>query len=189
MRISTDKIEGFENMTADEKVAALLGLEIETDETTPAEITKLKSALSKANSEAADFKRKLHEKLSDEEKAKAEAEAAQKELNDKYAALLKESTISKNTARYTALGMSVELASAAAEAAFDGDNEKVFECLGRFKSDMEKAIRADILDRTPRPNSKGSGKSTTKEQFDKMSYAEREKLFNEDRELYNELKK
>ena len=74
MKINVNAIEGFDAMSDEEKVKALLGFEIEA----PApkdnndEVTKLKTALSKANSEAADWKRQLREKQTEQERAEAE---------------------------------------------------------------------------------------------------------------------
>ena len=65
-KINTAAIEGYAEMSAEDKLKALEEYEFET----PApkeneEVTKLKTALSKANSEAADWKRQLREKLAE----------------------------------------------------------------------------------------------------------------------------
>jgi hypothetical protein len=70
-KIDTNKIEGFSEMTAEEQIAALLAYEVEND---TSEIENYKKMLNKASSEAADWKRKHNALLSEEEKAKAEAE-------------------------------------------------------------------------------------------------------------------
>lgn len=54
-KIDTSKIEGYANMTPEQKLAALEGFEYEDNS---AELEKQKNALSKANSEAAEWKRK-----------------------------------------------------------------------------------------------------------------------------------
>lgn len=51
-----------------------------------------------------------------EETAAAEAKAAQEKLQNDYNALLKENTISKNVAKYIALGYDEKLAKSTAEA-------------------------------------------------------------------------
>ena len=56
----TDKIEGYENMSAEEKLKALEGFEVEEPNTS--EVTKLKEALNKASSEASNYKKQLKEK-------------------------------------------------------------------------------------------------------------------------------
>ena len=66
-KIDTSKIEGYANMTPEQKLAALEGFEYEDNS---AELEKQKNALSKANSEAAEWKRKHNALLSEEEKKK-----------------------------------------------------------------------------------------------------------------------
>ena len=81
-----------EGMSVEDIEAALAGIELPTDNS--AEIERLKTALSKSNSEAADYKKQLREKMSeDERKAKEDADKME-DLQTKYDALLKESTIS-----------------------------------------------------------------------------------------------
>ena len=53
MKIDLTKIEGYENMTAEEKIAALEGFDVQQDYTGYVR----KDLLDKANSEAADYKR------------------------------------------------------------------------------------------------------------------------------------
>ena len=98
-----------DGMTIEEINAALEGVELPTDNS--AEIERLKNALSKSNSEAADFKKQLREKMTAEEaKAKEEADKLA-DLQSKYDALFKESTIAKNKARLLGLGYDDALAS------------------------------------------------------------------------------
>ena len=66
-KIDTSKIEGYAEMTPEQKLAALEGFEYEDNS---AELEKQKNALSKANSEAAEWKRKHNALLSEEEKKK-----------------------------------------------------------------------------------------------------------------------
>ena len=67
-RIDKNTIEGFDGMTPEQKVEALLGLEIPDS----AEIERLKASVSKANTEAANWKRKHNDLLSAEEQKKQE---------------------------------------------------------------------------------------------------------------------
>jgi hypothetical protein len=67
MKIDVSKIDGFEAMSAEDKLAALMGYEFEEPKTPDnSEITKLKAALSKANSEAAEWKRSFREKQTEQ---------------------------------------------------------------------------------------------------------------------------
>ena len=66
MKVDTSKINGYSEMSAEEKLAALESFEIEVPNG-DGEIEKLKAALSKSNSEAAEYKRQLRAKQTDEE--------------------------------------------------------------------------------------------------------------------------
>ena len=173
-----------EGMTIDEINAALEGINLPTDNS--AEIERLKNALSKSNSEAADYKKQLREKMSAEEaKAKEESDKME-ELQSKYDALLKESDITKNKARLLSLGYEDKLASETAEAIVNGDTNKVFDNQKKHLDTLEKRIREEVLKSTPRPTGGNSGKAITKEQFENMGYSERVKLYEENPEIYKE---
>lgn len=173
-----------EGMTVEEIETALAGIELPTDNS--AEIERLKNALSKSNSEAADFKKQLREKMSaDELKAKEDAEKQEKLQND-YDALVKKVTISENKAKLLALGYEDKLATETAEAMANGELDKVFANQKKHLEAVEKKIRQDILKDTPKPDGGNAGTTITKEQFDAMGYTERLKVFNENPEIYKE---
>ena len=188
-KIDVAKIEGYDKMTPEEKIAALEAFEYEdNNESLKAEVEKYKNANSKANSEAAELKRQLKEKMSAEEiKAKEDAEKQEK-LQADYDALLKKVSISENKAKFLSLGYDDGLASDTAEALVNGDMEKVFANQKKFQEVHDKALRAEVLKDTPKPsNGNGTGAEITKEQFNSMGYSERNKLFNENPDLYNQL--
>ena len=173
-----------EGMTLEEIETALAGIDLPSDGT--AEIERLKNALSKSNSEAADYKKQLREKMSaDEIKAKEDSDKMV-ELQSKYDALLKESEITKNKARLLALGYEDKLASETAEAIVSGEIDKVFANQKKHLDSVEKKIREEVLTSTPRPTGGNSGKAITKEQFENMGYSDRLKLYEENPEIYNE---
>lgn len=173
-----------EGMTVEEIETALAGIELPTDNS--AEIERLKNALSKSNSEAADFKKRLREKMTaDEIKAKEEAEKQEK-LQSDYDALVKKVTISENKAKLLALGYEDKLATETAEAMANGELDKVFANQKKHLEAVEKKIRQDILKDTPKPDGGNAGTTITKEQFDAMGYTERLKVFNENPEIYKE---
>lgn len=173
-----------EGMTVEEIETALAGIELPTDNS--AEIERLKNALSKSNSEAADFKKRLREKMTvDEIKAKDDAEKQEK-LQSDYDALVKKVTISENKAKLLALGYEDKLATETAEAMANGELDKVFANQKKHLEAVEKKIRQDILKDTPKPDGGNAGTTITKEQFDAMGYTERLKVFNENPEIYKE---
>ena len=151
-----------EGMTADEIIAALDSIELPADQS--AEIERLKNALSKSNSEAADYRKQLREKMSaDEIKAKEDSDKLE-ELQSKYDALLKESEITKNKARLLALGYEDKLASETAEAIVNGELDKVFANQKKHLDSVEKKIREEVLTSTPRPTG-GNGKGKSAEEI------------------------
>ena len=123
--ISTESIEGFDSMTAEQKVEALLKVEVPEKVDLSGWIQK--SQFDKVSSELAEAKKTLKGKLSEDEAARVQADADRKALEDKYAELLRKSTIAEHTARYIAMpGYDEKLARETAEALFDGDMERVF---------------------------------------------------------------
>lgn len=190
-KIDTTKIEGYDKMTPEEKLKALEAFEYEDNsESLKAEVEKYKNASSKANSEAAEYKRQLKEKMSAEEvKAKEETEKMEK-LQEEHDALLKKVSLSENKAKFLALGYDDALAGETAEALVNGDMDKVFANQKKYQESLEKKVRSDVLKDTPNPAPGSGAKSDiTKEQFKGMSYGEKAKLYTENKELYDELSK
>jgi len=136
-----------EGMTEEEISTALQGI----GEGNTAEINKLKAALSKANSEAADFKKQLRAKQSDDE---ANA-ATQKEFLDKItqenADLKRSIALSEKTAKLLAMGYDEKLAQSTATAMVDGDMDTVMANQTKYLEAREKDIRATQMRGTPRP--------------------------------------
>jgi hypothetical protein len=174
-----------DGMTLEEIETALSGIEMPTDNS--AEIDRLKNALSKANSESADYKRQLREKMSAEEiKAKEDAdklEAITKERD----ALLREKTVATHKAKYLALGYDEKLADDAAEALAEGKLDRMFENQKKHIESVEKKIRADVLKETPKPEGGNGSDTMTKEKFLKMSITEQVNYSNEHPEEYKKL--
>ena len=173
-----------EGMTLTEIETALAAVELPTDNT---EIERLKAAVSKSNSEAAELKKQLRTKLTEDEVAKLKDAEDREKLQNDYNAFLTKVTISENKAKLLAIGYDDKLADETAEAMVNGELEKVFTNQKKHMENLEKKIRADVLKETPKPAPGGAGgKGITQEQFDAMGYTERLKVFNEQPELYNE---
>lgn len=142
--MDTSKIQGYAEMTAEEKVAALESLEIDTDET-----TKLKNLLNKASSEAADYKRQLKEKMSEQERAEAEARERAEKVEQELTELRREKEISTYKAEYLAIGYDEELALSSAEAMATGNTAKVFENQKIFNEKKVAEHKADLINAQP----------------------------------------
>ena len=190
-KIDTTKIEGYSEMTAEEKLAALEAFEVEDN---ASEIDNYKKMISKANSEAADWKRKHNALLSEEEKAKAEAEEERQRKENEFAEMQKrlndleaEKTVALYQTKLVSMGYNADLASATAKALSEGKMNEVFANMAQHLDAKEKDLRASILKDTPTPNTGATTDEITKEDFKKMGYAEKVKIFNENPELYKEL--
>nr|DAP28768.1 MAG TPA: Major head protein [Caudoviricetes sp.] len=154
-KIDTSLIEGYADMTPEQKFAALEAFEYEDN---AAELEKQKNALSKANSEAAEWKRKHNALLSEEEKKKQEDADKLAQMEQELADLRKGKTISEYKAKFVAQGYDETLAEETAQALADGDSAKVFANQSKFLEEYAKKVKADALKKTPKPTpGAGSG--------------------------------
>ena len=154
-KIDTSLIEGYADMTPEQKLAALEAFEYEDN---AAELEKQKNALSKANSEAAEWKRKHNALLSEEEKKKQEDADKLAQMEQELADLRKGKTISEYKAKFIAQGYDEALAEETAQALADGDSAKVFANQSKFLEEYAKKVKADALKKTPKPTpGAGSG--------------------------------
>ena len=109
-------IENYENMTPEEKLAALEAYDPEKDGFVS------KATFDKASSEVASYKKQLREKQSDEE-AKAAKEAEERAtLIARVEELEREKTVNSYTTSLLGLGYDEKAAKATAEAMAKGDN-------------------------------------------------------------------
>lgn len=183
----TDKIKDYENLTPEEKLKALEEFEFEEKPVVDEEAIKLKNLLSKANSEASSYKKKWQETLSEQEQNKLKTEELIQSLKEQNEMLEKEKKVGELKSQYLGLGYSSELATETATAFMEGDNQKVFANHKKFLELREASIKKELLEGTAKPPAGDKPENVTKEQFNKMSYTERSKLYNENRELYDKL--
>ena len=174
-----------EGMTLEEINTALADVEIPADQS--AEIERLKAALSKSNSENAEWKKKHREALSEEERKAQETADLIAKLQEENATLTRESNVSKHKAKFLGMGYDEALANDAAVAMTDGDMEKLFSYQQKHQEALEKKIRADALKSTPKPVPNKEGGSVTRDQVSKMSVTDRIKFYQENPEQYKEL--
>ena len=156
MKIDVSKINGYAEMTAEDKLKALE--EFEFDE--PAkedseEVKRLKTALSNANSQAADWKRQFREKQTEAERAEAERKEREQAVENELRELRRDKTVSGYVAQYLALGYDKELALKAAEATADNDAATIMSCQQEYIEAKTKELEAAALNKQP-PLSIGS---------------------------------
>ena len=135
-------IEGYAEMTAEQKLAALEALETSNPNE---EIERYKRAASKANSEAAEFKKQLSAKMTEAEKEQAAKDEELNQLRAQVAESNREKSINAYMAEFTALGYDKELASKAAVAFVDGNSADVFASMNSFLQAHDKAYKDNLL--------------------------------------------
>lgn len=183
-KIDVTQIEGYAEMSAEDKLKALEGFDIPDPDYSG---YVKKDVFDKTASELAGVKKQLKDKMTDDEAAKQKEQEEREELQSKYDKLLRESEISKHKAKLLGLGYDEKLADETAEAMADGDMEKVFANQKKHLDSVEKRVRADALKDTPKPTPDGDSKTMTLEKFRKLSPQERADFYAEHPEEYKEL--
>ena len=175
-----------EGMTEEELSEAVKSAITSIQKNVP-DINNLKNALNKATSEASNYKKQLQEKMTAEEKEKAD----QKALFDKLVAdneeMKKKIAVTESKAQFIALGYPEELAVSTAEALYNGDNAQIFASIKALLEAKEKQIRADVVTSTPVPPA-GAGSTAntmTKEQFNALTVREQMELYQKDPNTYS----
>lgn len=164
MNIDTSKIDGYAEMSAEQKVAVLEGYKFETDYTGYVK----KETFDKTASELADWKRKHNALLSEDEKKKLADEQKYADLQTELETLRKEKAISTYKANFLSNGYDEELANKAAKAMADGNTSDLFATLGAFKASIENSTKASALAGMKNPTAGSSDEVMTKDKFLKM---------------------
>lgn len=155
MPIDITKIAGYrEDMTAEEKLDLILNNYEPAKPDYSGWIKK--ETFDKTASELAEVKRKLKEKLTEDERKEAERQEAEAALKSELEALRKEKAISESKAKFLGLGYDEVLATETAQALVEGNMEKVFANQQIFIENVKKAERAANLADEPNPPA-GSG--------------------------------
>lgn len=158
-KIDVSKIEGFSEMTAEQKLAALEAYEIPAPDYSG---YVRKDVYDKATSDLAEWKRKHNALLSEEDKKKQENEEELTTLRKRVEEMEKEKLISGHKARFLALGYDETLADETAKAMANGETDKVFANQKKFLETHDKAYKAQLMGQTSTPpagSSAGSGKT------------------------------
>ena len=177
--MSIDYLKGLlgddfkEDMTAEEIASALEAKKVNTEE----EHSKhYKGLISKANSEAADWKKKYQGKLDEEEKKALDLDEAQKatdqkisDLEAKNKELERSIAISDQTGKLIAMGYTQELASDTATAMVDGDMDKVLKNQSTFVESVKQSAIAGKMRETPKPGAGASGGEGEKPDYKKLA--------------------
>ena len=128
-------------------------------------------------------------KLSEQERQKKLFEKQVKEFEETKRAFENERLLNETSKQLASKNLPIEFA----EMLKGNDAEKTFENIqlfeARFNEAVEKVVTERLRGNVPKTTTSLNNTSITKEQFNKMDLAQRQKLFNDNRELYNELSK
>ena len=149
------------------------------------ENAKLKRAMDKASSEAADYKKKYNATLSEKEQADMAKAEEQARRDERLAELERENSIHKFTESFLDLGYDKESAIAAATAQVDNDVETLFKLQKKVLDEKVVAKEQELIKSMPRAKT-GVYSSMTKEQIMAITdREERRKAIAENMELFN----
>lgn len=151
-KIDISKIEGYENMTAEEKLAALEAMELPEPDYTG--FVK-KDVADKYASEAANYKKQLRERMSEEEAAKAKAAEDMAAVMSELETLRTEKAVSEYTTQFMGIGYDEALAKSTAAALQKGDMAVLFKNHAKFVAENEQRLKAELLKGTPAPPAGG----------------------------------
>lgn len=151
-KIDTTKIEGFDSMSAEDKLNAILGYEFEEPKAESAEINKYKTLISKANAEAAKYKDELRAKQTEAERAEADRLENEKKLQDELNAYRTKERISSYKAQLMTAGYDAETAGQMAKDLPDGVSDSFFAASKAFLDNQKQTLLSEALDRQPKPS-------------------------------------
>jgi hypothetical protein len=110
-----------------------------------------KTLLEKANSEAADYKKKWKAAASEQEQKQIEDAEKQAQIEEELKNLRRASKVSEYEKQHLALKYDEKDAKEIAEALYDGDMDTVFRLQKKHEEALQKAIKADLLKDMPTP--------------------------------------
>lgn len=183
-KMDVSKIDGYADMSPEEKLAALEGYE--WDEPDYSGYIK-KEVFDKTASELASAKKQLKEHMSAEEVQRQQEAEERVALQQKYDALLRQNLIAGHKASLMDLGYDAKLADETAVAMVDGNTDAVFANQKKAFAALEKRIRAEVLKDTPRPVPDGESQGMTLEKLRQLSPADRLTWAENNPESYKEL--
>lgn len=185
-KIDTTKISGYDAMSPEEKVAALEAFEYEDN---GLELERLKRSVSTANTEAAEWKRKHHELLSEDERNKQIREEELQSLRAKVDELTKDKQVASYKAKYLSMGYDEGLANSTAVALISGDMETVFANQIKAQEARDRAMQTEAMKKsgTLPPSGTEGGVKMSSTDFWKMPINERAKFAQDHPEEFKQL--
>lgn len=174
-KLDLTAIEGYENMTPEQKIAALEGYDIPDPDYSG---YVKKTDFDKTASELAEAKKKLKQSTPTED---------YNALQDRIKSLEHDKTVSEHKANLLALGYEDALAAETAAAMADGDFAKIFENQKKFADSIKQAAVAKETKGTPPPAQGGGSQTMTLEKFRALPMDERIAFSNDHPDEYKQL--
>lgn len=174
------QIENYENMTPEEKVKALEAYEPDMSGFVA------KATFDKTAADLAAAKKTLRERMTEDEAKKAQAAEEHAALMARVQQLEEEKLVTTYTNSYLAMGYDEKAAKTAAEALAKGDMDSVFAIQKNQADAREKTMRTELLKQTPTPPAGNPTTGKTKEEFSKMTLAEKAQFAAENPDVYKE---
>lgn len=145
-----------EGMSAEDQIKALENISLPQDRTD--EIDRLIKAKDKANAEAAEYKRKLKDHMSEEEKRNTEEAERIQKIEQENADLKKRIAIADYTSKFLASGLDADTAARSAEAAYTGDIDTVIANYNSRIASVKESVKAELIASTPSMQGGKTGK-------------------------------
>lgn len=152
-KVDTKKIENFDSMTTEEKLNAVLNFEIEQEkQDESAELIRVRNALNKASSEAAEFRKALREKQTEAERAEADRLENERKLQEELASYRNKERVSTYQAKLMAAGYDAETAAVMAKALPEGVSDDYFAVNKTFLDNQRQTLMSEALNKQPKPS-------------------------------------
>lgn len=163
VKLDTSRITGWDELSAEDKVKALLEQEIEVEQPEPADTLKLKNALNKACEEAASYKKALREKQTEAERAEADRAEQYKALQDELASYRNKERVSSYKAQLMEAGIDPDTADLMAKSLPEGVSDEYFQATKSFLDAQRKNAEIAALGKQPSLSVGTPPKGMTKE--------------------------
>jgi hypothetical protein len=183
MKIDTAKIPNFDTLP-DEAKNAILAMEFADAPDMSQYVAK--SIFDKKASEAAELGKKLRDRMTEDEVKATKAAEEQAALIAELETLRFEKLVGTYVTAYMSMGFDEKMAKDTAEAMAKGDTDTVFKNQKLHLENREKALRTELLKGTPSPAAGKTDTGMSKEQFSKMTLAEKARFAEENPETYKE---
>ena len=184
MKIDTTKIPGFDSLPEEAK-KAITAMEFEDAPDMSQYVSK--SVFDKKATEAAELGKQLRSRMTEEEAAKAKAAEDMASIMAELETLRVEKAVGEYTTQFMSLGYDEALAKSTAMALQKGDMQTMFKNHAKFTSEREKVLKAELLKGTPKPPAGDGTKVMTKEEFVKLTLAEKTKFAEENPDQYKQI--